>query len=183
MNRNIIKRERGANIYQDNGSTCMISIYGVNKVFRGVVTIDSGDVEKCRYMKWFIKCRNGKPVAVAGHTESQRNEKMHHFLFGEPPDGYEYDHRNRNPLDNRKENVRLCTLTQNQWNRGLTKANNSGIKGVYKPSKWDQWVARIGVNCKGIYLGHFIKKEEAAIAYDNAVLKYRDMDFAYLNGA
>ncbi len=176
-----IKRERGKNIYEDDGINCRILIYGINNVFRGEVVIDSCAVERCKTVKWFIRFRKGKPTSVAGHTENRRNERMHHYLFGEPPDGFEYDHCNRNALDNKKENVRLCTLTQNQWNRGLTKANHSGVKGVYKPSNWDKWVARITVNCKNISLGRFTKKEEAVMAYNNAVFKYRDREFAYFN--
>ena len=42
---------------------------------------------------------------------------LHHTIFGQPPEGFEVDHKNRNPLDNRKDNLRLITHRQNIANR------------------------------------------------------------------
>lgn len=178
MYRKVIKRKRGANIYLDDGVVCNIIVYGVNHIKRGEVLIDSSDVEKCKKVKWFIRMRNGAPMSVAGHTEEKRNMRMHYFLFGKPPEGYEYDHINRNPLDNRKENLRRCTFNQNQRNQGPRKHNTSGYKGVTKTG--NGWCARIWVNSEPFYLGFFKEKEKAALAYNSAA-KAMHKDFAYLN--
>jgi hypothetical protein len=65
------------------------------------------------------------------------------------------DHIDGNPVNNRIENLRIATATQNQQNKGMQKNNTSGIKGIsfFKPSR--KWRAQIKVNGKNIYLGLF----------------------------
>ncbi len=177
----MIKRERGKTIYEIDGSICKIHIYGVHKQYRGTAIIDAENYDKCSKEKWFVKFRKGIPMCVCGHVDGKRNVRMHHFLFGEPPDGMEYDHENRNPLDNRERNARLCTCPQNQWNRGLLRRNTSGFKGVVRSgAKCESWTATIWHKRKPIYLGSFENKIDAAISYNNKALELKQ-DFAYLN--
>lgn len=179
MNKTNIKRARGKNEYQIEGNDCLINIFGVHHIYKGTVIVDAENTEKCKQHKWFIRMRNGKSMGAAGHVDGKRSLRMHHFLFGSPPDGMEYDHINRNPLDNRKSNLRLCTTEQNQWNRGLTKANTSGIKGVRKEVN-NKWSSKIWHKRKMIVLGYFDNKIDAAIAYNEHAKKLHG-DFAYLN--
>ena len=83
------------------------------------------------------------------------------------------DHKNQNKLDNRKENLRPCTQSQNMQNVRRKINNTSGIIGVtyYKKSK--KWVARINPT-KGnrIFLGQFANKEDAIIARLKAEKEY-----------
>lgn len=90
------------------------------------------------------------------------------------------DHINGNTLDNRKCNLRICSTKDNIRNRTKHKNNTSGYKGVYKVAKCDSWKAMIGVDKKRIYLGRFKTKEEAALAYNHAAIKYFG-EFANLN--
>ena len=51
------------------------------------------------------------------------------------------DHINHNGLDNRKENLRICTNRQNSRNRKASKRNTSGIKGVSRHKLSNKWQA------------------------------------------
>ena len=82
------------------------------------------------------------------------------------------DHINRNPLDNRKENLRVVTHIQNMQNVGIKKNNSSGVIGVRKRDENDTWRAYIKYNKKTINLGTFQTKEDAVIARLNAENKY-----------
>ena len=91
------------------------------------------------------------------------------------------DHINRNPSDNRIENLRECTQSQNCMNsRKKRKGFSSKYKGVcwYKPSK--KWQAVIQLNKKQIYLGRFDTKIEAAKVYDEKAIELFG-EFAKLN--
>jgi hypothetical protein len=75
------------------------------------------------------------------------------------------DHINCNPSDNRIENLRLATNSQNLANRTKTKANTSGYKGVWWNNQLKKWSAEIKKDYKKYYLGSFSSAEEAHIVY------------------
>jgi hypothetical protein len=76
--------------------------------------------------------------------------------------------------------LRLCTLSQNQYNRSLRKTNTSGFKGVDDKNA-KRFRARIWHERKSIHIGYFDTREEAANAYNIAASKLQG-DFACLNG-
>lgn len=88
------------------------------------------------------------------------------------------DHINRNRLDNRRCNLRVCTERENLCNRPARLAR-SGFRGVSK-TKTGRWIAYIVHDFKNIHLGQFETAIEAASAYDAAALKFRG-EFARLN--
>lgn len=79
------------------------------------------------------------------------------------------DHINGDKLDNRIENLRPCSVAQNQFNRGRTKNNKSGFKGVSRHGK--RWVATISANGHFRRLGSFDTREAAHAAYTAAALR------------
>jgi hypothetical protein len=88
------------------------------------------------------------------------------------------DHKNRNTLDNRKENLRECTYSENNINCGIKKNNTSGFKGVNKHA--NKWRAYIKYNNKQIHLGTFENIIEAALAYNKKAIELFG-EFAVLN--
>jgi hypothetical protein len=100
--------------------------------------------------------------------------------------GKQVDHINGEPLDNRRENLRLVTSKENSWNKGPTKSNTSGYVGVNWHKRRQKWQAQAKFICeqtgrrKGKSLGYYNDKEEAARAYDRWVIHNRD-EHAYTN--
>lgn len=106
------------------------------------------------------------------------NVYLHHVVFGERPLTGEIDHINRDQLDNRRQNLRHLTHSQNSANTAHRKNNTSGYRGVH----WFQnrWVAKISVEGIEHHLGRFTTPEEAARAYDEVARRLRG-EFAQLN--
>lgn len=89
--------------------------------------------------------------------------------YGSVPTDMEIDHINNNRSDNRIENLRLCTNSQNAMNAVAKKGRR--FKGVSKSSR-NTFVARITIDYKRIFLGNFPNPEEAHQAYLKAAEKY-----------
>lgn len=78
------------------------------------------------------------------------------------------DHIDGNGQNNDPANLRLATRSQNQHNRGASKNNTSGFKGVYLEKKVNRWKSAICLNGKLRHIGLFDTKEEAHAAYVKA---------------
>lgn len=103
-----------------------------------------------------------------------------------PPPGRQVDHIDRDPLNNRRNNLRICTHAENQRNRGpfrprqQTEARHSRFKGVSWDASKGKWRVRIKVNGRSIHGGRFDEEYEAARAYDE-LARLHHKEFAYLN--
>ena len=101
-----------------------------------------------------------------------------YYVTGNPPVG-QIDHINRNRADNRFENLREATSSQNRANSKHT--NKHGVKGVRRlPWMKDGdrcWQAMITHNKKPIYLGCFHTMEEAHFAYCEAARRIHGVFF------
>lgn len=82
------------------------------------------------------------------------------------------DHIDRNPLNNRKSNLRICTRAENNRNTNLKSSNKSGVIGVQWFARTNKWKACIGFNKKHIHLGYFINKDDAIMARLKAEKQY-----------
>lgn len=129
------------------------------------VLVDDDDYE---YLNSFNWCVSSHGYAKAGINK--KTVYMHRMIMGYPK-GYQIDHINENKLDNRKENLRICTSSQNRRNISVRKDNTSGYKGVTKYLYGDGWVAKINNGYKTINLGIFATLEDAAIAYNRKAIE------------
>jgi len=89
------------------------------------------------------------------------------FVYGEWPQT-QIDHQDRDRDNNKINNLRCATGSQNMQNGVARQHNNSGFKGVYFHKHKAKWCATIGVNYRHIFLGYYDKPEDAASAYDTA---------------
>ncbi|MDN7951781.1 HNH endonuclease [Burkholderia multivorans] len=139
-----------------------------------VVLVDDEDYEWLSKLRWRVDSR-GYAVRTSKHPHDPRRktqEQMHRAVMGLAyGDGREVDHRNGNPLDNRRENLRICSRSQNQMNRSLQKNNRSGYKGVSWDSRRRRWSVYIGINGKNRFVGSFDTPEDGYRAYCAAAEK------------
>lgn len=143
------------------------------KLYNGMIAVvDDEDFDRVKNIPWHLNGYGNSSCYVIGSQKSQRII-LHRFLMNAPR-GTVVDHINGNPLDNRKENLRLCTIEQNARNTRTKKE----CRGVIE--RGDRFEARYYP--KGVYkrIGLFDTREEALRAYDATVIKERG-EFAPLN--
>jgi len=93
------------------------------------------------------------------------------FMTGEMP-VLDVDHADGNGFNNKWDNLRICTVSQNLANTGRHADNSSGFKGVTWDRPRGKWQARIQVRKQKIHLGRFNSAEEAHAAYVAAAFEH-----------
>lgn len=115
--------------------------------------------------------RNGYHVIRIAGVQYKAHRLAWLYVHGEWPPTL-IDHSNGDKTDNRIANLRMCTSTQNQWNKkGSPSARNGGLKGASKRTN-GSWRSRITVDGKSIHLGTFGTAHEAHTAYVNAAHRF-----------
>jgi hypothetical protein len=142
-----------------------------------VAIVDAEDYPGLSKHKWYAN--RAKRTCYARGTIEGRHVRMHRQILTAPR-GLVVDHINRNGLDNRKSNLRICTHFQNQQNRRPALNCRSKYKGVRWSKRDKKFRAGIMHNKKSYYLGMFENEIDAAKAYDK---KAKELfgEFAYLN--
>lgn len=139
--------------------------------------VSDDDYEELNKFKWFAHWNKGTKSFYAERRLPKNelgisvHESMHRYIM-DSPNGMHVDHTDRNTLDNRRCNLRICTISQNNMNRKKSSNNSSGYKGVYWNKIASKWRSHITINKKSIHLGYFHNKEEAHAAYCAASKKY-----------
>lgn len=145
--------------------------------------VDDEDFEYLNQWKWHCLFQAKGKHIYAKRTVSEPKKhclRMHRIIMNCPKNMI-VDHINGNTLDNRKENLRICTKNQNNMNISKREKTINKYKGVTKnKARHRPFYAVIGVNKKRIYLGSFYTEIQAAVAYNEAAIKYHG-EFAKLN--
>lgn len=135
-----------------------------SKDLSGVV-LDNHNKHLITLHNWYIH-RTGYVRVNLWEGKKCSTLQLHHLVLPKK-EGYDIDHINNNPLDNRENNLRYSTKAQNQRNRGPQKNNTTGYKGVGRTSD-GKFCARLTHNKKKIWLGTYVTAEEAYKAYTDA---------------
>ena len=98
---------------------------------------------------------------------------MHRMIMGVLNEKKVVDHIDGNKLNNKRENLRVCSQLQNTMNRKKNTRNSTGYTGVCFNKKANKYVANLNYNHRRIYLGLFETIEEAVEARKKAELFYR----------
>lgn len=104
---------------------------------------------------------------------------MHRQILGLTNPDIKTDHIDRDGLNNQRNNLRIATKSQNNANRRSHKNSTSKYIGVHKTAK-NKWIASITKMRTHLYLGIFIKEEDAAKCYNKFADKLHGQ-FANLN--
>jgi hypothetical protein len=130
--------------------------------------VNREDAEALQAMNWATMKDKGS-FYVGTHIPKDGKHpvvRMQRFLIGGM-----VDHINRNPMDNRRCNLRPVTFAQNAMNRKVQSRAASGLKGVTL-AYGGKFKASIRVNKRLIHLGTFSTKEEAHAAYCSSATKH-----------
>lgn len=142
----------------------------------GIALVSDDDYEEVSKKSWCVV--TPYPGYRYAYSSMKKGGKktliaMHRFIM-QPSNGNVVDHINGDGLDNRRENLRVCSLAQNSWNQKKMADKKHGVsKGVtLERSQTKPWRARIQINGKRYSLGIYATEEEAARVYEEASRKY-----------
>lgn len=126
------------------------------------------DAEDYEILCGYSWCLSKTGYAVANNGAAV--VKMHRVIMGIDEPNIVVDHKNGDTFDNRKSNLRICTMKENSKNqRGNSK---SGLPVGVRKTKSGKYVVRIMVDRKQIHIGTFNTVEDAKSAREKAELKY-----------
>lgn len=147
-----------------------VALYGTKAAGR-VALVDDEDYPLVRQYKWYVwekrrSGRNSGPYAVTTYQSQGRtqNLRMHNLVAGYT----NCDHANGNGLDNRRNNLRPISGSQNRYNERPQVGRSSQFKGVYWDRQYGKWRAQITTDGKRRYLGSSEDEEAVAKLYDEA---------------
>lgn len=155
-----------------DGNTAKIELYNKMGDCIAEAIIDADDIERVVDLKWTLNDNN------RNYVKNIKHGIYIHRLIANAKDGDIVDHIDRNPLNNRKNNLRLVSSSQNSQNKSLQVNNTSGFIGVYWISEKNKWRAEIQINGESKSLGYFHEKNEAIIARLKAEKQYFGEEFA-----
>lgn len=119
--------------------------------------------------------RRGKPLFDGPSTIL-----MHRVILRVNDSKIHVDHIDGNGLNNQKNNLRPCTVAQNQFNSLKQDGCSSRFKGVSWNKGARKWRVSFGPSGNRIGVGYYDCEKEAALIY-NVVASFAHREFAKLN--
>ena len=137
-----------------------------------IAIIDDCDAYLCQY-KWYAQWNKDTQSYYAVRSEKIDGKRIATLMARQilgllPGDKRQSDHINHNTLDNTRENIRIVTNQENNFNR-------KHPKGYHLDKRSQKYLARIRVNGKLKYLGLYKTRKEAHQAYLHAKKKYHQI--------
>lgn len=114
------------------------------------VLFDEADRALIEPHTWYL-ARGGYPETNLRMGGKFVKCKMHRLLLGPAPAGCVVDHKNRRPLDNRRENLRFVTRQGNAQN--TRQPGKSGYRGVHWSKPRQRWQTQVRIGGRSHYLG------------------------------
>lgn len=156
---------------------------------QGKTTIINDIDQDLTKIKWYITCsHNNRNLYAARMSPNHGKTILIHRvilerMLGRPlSKGEQVDHINHDGLDNRRENLRLTTIQENNHNQQIHK--NFNKTSIYKGVSWHKknkiWVCYIRFQGKRIHIGCFKDELQAAVSYNKNAVKYFG-EYACLN--
>lgn len=127
--------------------------------------VDDRDYPALSVHKWYAD--KNRRTFYATRWAKDGKVYMHRTLLGLKK-GELCDHKNKDGLDNRRENLRKVSYVENGLNRRLAKNNTSGVTGVCWDKSENKWRVDIMVAQKSTFLGYFMDKIKAIQARKSA---------------
>lgn len=151
----------------------------INSPKHGIFTILYSDEDRSLISKytWTIHKTKWGVYARTGNSKIG-TIPMHRMIMG-CPDSF-VDHINRNTLDNRRDNLRVVTITQSNINKDKSPKSNTPYKGVSYDKHIGKYRVRVSIGRKQYFGGYYNDTKEAAKKYNELALKYHG-EFAVLN--
>ena len=135
--------------------------------------VDDADFEFLSQFKWYI--HKGRAVRKPRTFEGKRVGLIWmHRVIMRPPKSMVVDHINGNKLDNRRINLRVCSKSQNEWNKPAYKTNTTGMKNVYWNKSKQRYVVSFSKYRKKIIVGQFSDFQEAVKARNEHVIEIHE---------
>ena len=179
---------------KENGLKCkrentydLTQKYGIGYLYNSTEKFyfDLDDYDKIKNYYWTI---NNNGYVITGGANNP-NILMHRLIL-DVSNKYEVDHINHDTNDNRKENLRIVTRSQNQMNLSLKSNNTSGVTGVYFDNTHNYWVSKIQDSILG-YFSNFdeavkTRKEAEKIyfgeySYDESMKKAKQLEISIIS--
>lgn len=148
-----------------------------------VALVDDSDFELVNQHKWHA-LKDGNTFYARSYNKSINGISqyiwMHRLILGITNPKIQVDHKDRDGLNNQRDNIRPSSYRQNRANGRKNINGTSKYLGVSWKAQNQKWVSQIVANGKKKYLGYFDNEIEAAKIYNIAAKLYHK-EFANLN--